>query len=164
MGYHFLGSTLWTGFDCMGENTSKQAMKLAWKHIADFISIRTAELSESHGVLKFISAEDMVKLYHQARAWLITELQMVDPAKTIVVTHFPPTREYRHHEIAEDLISAYFQANCMDVIKQYQPALWIYGHNHYSDSNTCGNTRVVSNQFGYPRENTGYRDDLIITL
>jgi Icc-related predicted phosphoesterase len=163
-GYHFLGSTLWSGFDVLGEESRVEAMKLARQCVADFIAIRTAELSETNGVPQFITAEQMTALYHQARAWLIAELQIVDSTKTIVVTHFPPAKEYRHKDIAEDLISAYFQANCRDLIEQYQPALWVYGHNHYSDFHTCGKTQVVSNQLGYPRENTGYRGDWIITV
>ncbi|HQQ73716.1 MAG TPA: metallophosphoesterase [Pseudomonadales bacterium] len=163
-GYHFLGTTLWTGFDCLGEKNTKKAMEMAWKHIADFISIRTAELSETNGVHRYITAEEMADLYQKARAWLIAELQTVDPEKTIVVTHFPPSREYRHGQIPEDLIGAYFQANCMDIIKQYQPALWIYGHNHFSNTHTCGKTKIVSNQYGYPSESTGYRGDLIINV
>jgi len=126
LGFHFLGATLWTGFDALGEDTTKEAMKLSWKHIADFISIRTEELSESGGVPRFITTKYMAELYQTSRAWLIEELQKIDPKKTIVVTHFPPAREYRHRQIQEDPISGYFQANCMDIIKQYQPALWIY--------------------------------------
>jgi Icc-related predicted phosphoesterase len=164
MGYHFLGCTLWTGFDALGEDTTKEAMKLSWKHIADFIAIRTAELSESSGVPRFITAEYMAEIYQASRAWLIEELQKVDPEKTIVVTHFPPAREFRHGQIQEDPISGYFQANCLDIIEKYQPALWIYGHNHYSDYHTCGKTKIVSNQYGYPSESTGYRGDLIINL
>jgi predicted phosphohydrolase len=164
MGHHFLGSNLWTGFDCLGEKLRADAMKLAWKHVADFIAIRTAELSESNGVPQFITAEYMAALYEKSRAWLIAELQTVDPTKTIVVTHFPPGREFRHKQIPESLMSAYFQANCRDVIEQFQPALWIYGHNHFSDDRMCGKTRVISNQYGYPSESTGYRGDLIIDV
>lgn len=164
MGYHFLGTTLWTGFDALGDHITKQAMKMAWKHIADFIAIRTAELSETNGVHRFITAEQMADLYQCARTWLIAELQTVDPEKTVVITHFPPAREFRHKEIAEDLIGSYFQANCMDIIKQFQPAVWIYGHNHYSDSHVCGKTRVISNQFGYPNESAGYRSDMVINV
>lgn len=164
MGYHFIGSTLWTNFDCMGEKLRTEAMKLAWKHVADFISIRTAELSESNGIPKFITAEDICALYQQARTWLAAELQTVDPAKTVVVTHFPPSREFRHQQIPESLISAYFQANCHDLIEQHQPAAWLYGHNHFSDARKCGKTQVISNQYGYPSESTGYQGDLIITV
>jgi predicted phosphohydrolase len=164
LGYHFLGSTLWTNFDCMGEELRAAAMKMAWKHVADFIAIRTAELSESYGVPKFITAECVAALYQKACTWLNVELQTVDPAKTIVVTHFPPSREFRHMRISESLISAYFQANCRDLIEQYQPAAWLYGHNHFSDALLCGKTQVVSNQFGYPNESTGYQGDLIITV
>jgi Icc-related predicted phosphoesterase len=164
MGYHFLGSTLWSNFDCMGESLRSEAMKLAWKHVVDFISIRTAELSESNGVPKFITAEYMAALYQHARTWLITELKTVDPKQTVVVTHFPPSREFRHKQIPESPMSAYFQANCLDVIEQYQPAAWLYGHNHFSDTRLCGKTQVISNQYGYPSESTGYRGDLIITV
>lgn len=164
LGFHFLGSTLWTGFDCLGEESCAEAMKLASKHVADFIDIRTAELSETNGVPQFITPDEMAALYHQARAWLIGELQTVDPQKTIVVTHFPPSRQYRHKDIAEDLISAYFQANCADIIEKFQPVLWIYGHNHYSDSHVFGKTRIISNQLGYPNESCGYQSDLIINV
>jgi Icc-related predicted phosphoesterase len=163
-GYHFLGATLWTGFDALGEDTKKEAMEMAWRHIEDFSSIRTAEFSESGSVPRFITTEYMVELYQTSRAWLIEELQKIDPKKTIVVTHFPPAREFRHGQIPEDPIGAYFQANCMDIIKQYQPALWIYGHNHFSNTHTCGKTKIVSNQYGYPSESTGYRGDLIINV
>ncbi|HSC76484.1 MAG TPA: metallophosphoesterase [Pseudomonadales bacterium] len=162
LGFHFIGSTLWTGFDCLGEEFRAEAMKLASKCVADFIDIRTEELSETNGVPQFITPDQMAALYHQARAWLIGELQTVDPRKTIVVTHFPPSRQYRHKDIAEDLISAYFQSNCEDLIETFQPELWVYGHNHYSDIHTCGRTRIISNQFGYPSESCGYRGDLII--
>lgn len=164
MGYHFLGCTLWTGFDALGEDTTKEAMKLSWKHIADFISIRTAELSESGGVPKFITTEYMAELYQTSRAWLIAELQKVELTKTVVITHFPPAREFRHGQIPEDPISAYFQSNCADIIEKFQPRLWIYGHNHFSDDRMCGKTRVISNQYGYPSESTGYRGDLIINV
>jgi Icc-related predicted phosphoesterase len=164
MGYHFLGSTLWTNFDCMGESSRTEAMKLAWKNVSDFIAIRTEELSESNGIPKFITAEYIAALYQQARTWLNSELQIVDPEKTIVVTHFPPAREFRHMQIPESLISAYFQSNCRDLIEQYQPAAWLYGHNHFSDYRIFGKTQVISNQFGYPSESTGYRGDFIITV
>jgi Icc-related predicted phosphoesterase len=164
MGYHFLGTNLWTGFDCMGEELRTAAMKLAWQHVTDFIAIRTLELSESNGIPKFITAEQVAALYQKARTWLNVELQKVDPAKTIVVTHFPPAREFRHMQIPESLISAYFQANCRDLIEKYQPAVWLYGHNHFSDVRSCGKTQVISNQFGYPNEGTGYRGDFIITV
>jgi hypothetical protein len=36
------------------------------------------------------------------------------------------------------------------VIKDRQPALWAYGHTHECDDQTIGQTRIISNQLGYP--------------
>ena len=163
-GYRFLGTTLWTGFDCLGAEYIERAMHESKYSIADFMEIRTAELSETNGVPKRIEPEFMRDIFHQSKSWLDAELKHSDPDTTIVVTHFPPCRELRHGAIPESLISAYFQANCMDLIQKYQPALWLYGHNHWSDQHQCGKTRVISNQFGYPREGARYRPDLIIEL
>ncbi len=163
-GYRFLGTALWTGFDCMGSEFIERAMHLSKYSIADFMEIRTAELSETGGVPLRVTPQYMRDLYLQSRAWLDADLANSDPDKTIVITHFPPAREFRHGNINEDIISAYFQANCMDLIHKHQPALWLYGHNHWSDQHQCGKTRIISNQYGYPREGARYRPDLIIEL
>lgn len=163
-GYQFSGTTLWTGFDCLGLDLTERAMHIANNCIADFMEIRIAERSESNGRALRITPEHMRDLYAQAKAWLDAELAYSDSDKTIVITHFPPGREFRHAHIKEDEVSAYFQANCVDLIRRHQPALWLYGHNHWSDQHQCGKTRVISNQYGYPSEHSGYRADLIIGL
>lgn len=163
-GYRFFGTALWTGFDCMGSELIERAMHLSKYSIADFMEIRIAELSETNGVPLRVTPEYMHDLYLQSRAWLDKELANSDPDKTIVITHFPPSREFRHGQIKEEVISTYFQSNCSDLIDRHQPVLWLYGHNHWSDQHQCGKTRVISNQFGYPREEARYRSDLIIEL
>jgi Icc-related predicted phosphoesterase len=163
-GYKFIGTTLWTGFDCLGSELIERAMHISKYSIADFMEIRIAELSETNGVPLRIAPEYMRELFLQSKSWLDKELTHSDHDKTIVVTHFPPSREFRHGQIKEDVISAYFQSNCIDLIQKYQPALWLYGHNHWSDQQQCGKTRVISNQYGYPREGARYRPDLIIEL
>lgn len=163
-GYRFLGTTLWTGFDCLGSELIERTMHLSKYSIADFMEIRIADLSETNGVPLRVTPEFMRDMYLQSRAWLDTEMANLDSEKTIVITHFPPSREFRHGQIKEDIITAYFQSSCMDLIHKYQPALWLYGHNHWSDYHQCGKTRVISNQYGYPREGARYRPDLIIEL
>lgn len=163
-GYRFLGTTLWTGFDSLGSRLVAQAMHAAKYSIADFMEIRIAELSETGGHPRRITADYMRDLYHDARRWLDAELAQSDPDTTVVVTHFPPSREVRHELIREDELSGYFQANCMDLIQKHQPALWLYGHNHWSNQHRFGKTRVISNQLGYPNEESRYSPDLIIEL
>ncbi len=163
-GYRFLGTTLWTGFDALGADCVDRAMHEATYSIADFMEIRTEDRKDSSVRPARITPEYMRALYHESKAWLDAELAQSDPGRTVVVTHFPPGREFRHGQIREDIITAYFQAHCTDLIRKYQPALWLYGHNHWSDQQQCGQTRIVSNQFGYPNETAGYRPDLIIEL
>ena len=42
------------------------------------------------------------------------------------------------------------------VIREYEPTLWIYGHTHECDMQQIGNTRIVSNQLGYPMKQGGF--------
>jgi Icc-related predicted phosphoesterase len=75
-----------------------------------------------------------------------------DPSKVVVVTHFSPGLETRNTNFSTDLLTAYFQANVSGLILDTKPALWVYGHNHFGNDLHIGNTRVVSNQLGYPQE------------
>lgn len=54
---------------------------------------------------------------------------------------------------ANDYLTTYFYANCQYVIREYQPDLWIYGRSHCSANMDVSNTKILSNQLGYPQEN-----------
>lgn len=163
-GYQFVGTTLWTGFDALGAEHVDRAMHEAMYSVADFMEIRTEDRMDTTARPARITPQYMRALYLESKTWLDAALAQSDPSRTIVVTHFPPRREFRHGLIRESIIAAYFQADCTDLIHRHQPTLWLYGHNHWSDAQRCGNTRVISNQFGYPNEHTGYRADMIIEL
>ncbi|MEZ5494957.1 MAG: metallophosphoesterase [Pseudomonadales bacterium] len=163
-GYQFVGTTLWTGFDMLGAEHVDRAMHEAMYSVADFMEIRTEDRTDTAPKPARITPQQMRALYQESKAWLDAALAQTDADRTVVVTHFPPGREFRHGLIRESLIAAYFQADCVDLILRHQPALWLYGHNHWSNIHACGKTRVVSNQFGYPNEHTGYQADMIIEL
>lgn len=159
-GMTFLGCTLWTGFDGLGEADLPYAMRATQEAISDFTLIQ-------NGIAQApFTPEDATERYWKSRAWLKRELSQLDATRTVVVTHFPPCREARNVYFEESLLSAYFQANCRDLIEKYQPAVWCYGHNHYSDGFRIGKTQVISNQLGYPGErfDTRYDPDKIIEL
>ncbi|NIB41601.1 metallophosphoesterase [Pseudomaricurvus alkylphenolicus] len=145
-GVTFLGATLWTGFDTLGEHSIGPGMQVAGAAIADFFRI------EKQDGRRLFTPADAAALFKTSRQWLAQTLESCEPGKTVVVTHFPPLRVARHAGFPEDLMSTYFQANCESLIERYQPALWIYGHNHWSDEHQVGRTRLVSNQLGYPGE------------
>ena len=160
-GVRFLGCTLWSGFDVLGKDNIQPAMKEASRCIADFQSIRDVDGEEPFTPMSAINR------YKESRTWLETELRDSDPLKTVVITHFPPCREARNKNIKEDLLACYFQANCLSLIETFQPAYWIYGHNHWNDSIFIGKTLVVSNQYGYPHEhlcNSSYQPELALWI
>ena len=44
----------------------------------------------------------------------------------------------------------------IEVIEKHQPALWIYGQTHECDDQRIGQTRIISNQLGYPDGRGGF--------
>lgn len=142
-GITFLGCTLWTDFSVMGAQAQAKCLANN-QRLADFFYIHTH-------TGKF-SAADAIARFQQSYQWLDEELALCDADKTVVITHFPPCREARHGEIAEDFLAAYFQANAKALIECHQPRYWIYGHNHWSDQFALGKTQLVSNQLGYAKE------------
>ena len=145
-GYTFLGCTLWTDFSVNGKVQQPLVMQQAQQSVADFRLIRKNKFN------RHFSAEDAADQFQQSYRWLEQQLANADPDKTIVITHFPPSPNLSHGAIGNNLLTPYFQANGDQLIKRYQPRLWIYGHNHWSDRKQFGETVCVSNQLGYPQE------------
>jgi Icc-related predicted phosphoesterase len=144
-GYTFLGCTLWTDFSLFGR--SKKCRRAA-ESISDFGLIRTEDDRP-------LEPADAAKRLTESRQFLEHHLASGNPATTVVVTHFSPGLESRNTKFRLDDITPYFQSNVDGLIDTYQPCLWIYGHNHYSNDFYRGKTRLVSNQLGYPSE-AGY--------
>lgn len=154
----FVGCTLWTDFSLLGD--AKGAMQIAESAITDFKLIQT-----SRG--EWFTPQDAANLFQGSCAYLESELSKREAQNTVVISHFPPGLETRNPRFERSPITAYFQANACAIIEKFQPALWIFGHNHYSHDLQIGSTRVVSNQLGYPSEAgliPSYRADKTIDL
>jgi Icc-related predicted phosphoesterase len=54
------------------------------------------------------------------------------------------------------LTPAFNSLDMVEIIETHQPALWVYGHTHECDDQTIGQTRVISNQLGYPGSFGGF--------
>ncbi len=145
-GIRFLGCTLWTDFKALGEERSK-IPDTVFQYLADFHLI---EIAES----RFIRPEDMASMQKESVYWLREELKAEFKGKTVVITHFPPTNDLFHGIIGDNVIAPYFLNDLENVIQEYCPVLWCYGHNHWNADKQVGNTRVVSNQLGYPSEDS----------
>ena len=62
-----------------------------------------------------------------------------------------------------------FVSDLAHVIEEFQPELWIHGHDHGSHDYRIGRTRIFANQAGYPnlhgdRENRGFDPKCVIEI
>ena len=73
--------------------------------------------------------------------------------KTVVITHFAPLPNLITPGFEGNSVNDGFVSDLSEMILQYQPAYWIYGHTHSNIDYQLGNTKIVCNQFGYRHEN-----------
>ena len=81
----------------------------------------------------------------------LRELEDID----IVITHHVPSRFSVHEKYTGDPCTRFFLCEIGDVILDLQPKVWIHGHTHIPFDYRLGDTRVLCNPMGYPRENPG---------
>jgi Icc-related predicted phosphoesterase len=70
----------------------------------------------------------------------------------IVITHHLPSYKSVCREYAGDIINYFFVNDIDNLIKEYQPKLWIHGHTHFNFDYMIDNTRVICNPLGYKFE------------
>ncbi len=148
-----LGCTLWTDYALYGD--ADQAMRDAGKFLSDHVTI-------SNGGRSWTPYD--ARADHMAsRAWLTTELQTSFPGPTVVVTHHVPTEQSVAPRFRANRITPAFASNLDHLVEQADA--WIHGHTHAGFDYHLKKCRVVNNPRGYvPREQTGFRNDLIVEV
>ncbi|MCL5974578.1 MAG: metallophosphoesterase [Gammaproteobacteria bacterium] len=140
-GVRFLGSTLWTDFYGDGSISIEQNLKYA-AFLNDFRKIKYSD--------RPLKPTDLIDIHTKSKKWLTKELGTPFDGKTVVVTHHGPSRLTQHKRFEFDAISACFLTKLDHLVEQAD--LWIYGHSHSNLDTMIGECRLVSNQYGYPRE------------
>jgi predicted phosphohydrolase len=141
-GFVFLGCTLWTDFQ-LGPD-AHSSMLAAEQDMNDF------SLIEKRGHGGRFRASDAAKIHARSVRWLKTQLSRHDPRQTVVVTHHAPSPFSIPPVYAGDELSAAFASDLNPFIKASGICLWIHGHTHYNVDYQIGQTRIYSNQRGYP--------------
>lgn len=150
-GIRFLGTTLWTDFELFGNASAGE--QAASSLMMDFQVIPDPDT----GILQ----PARTRLWHRdSLAWLRRELAAAT-GRAVVITHHAPHRRSDHFG---NTASAGFVSHLPDVMLDDGPALWIHGHTHGRDDYRVGPTRVVSNQFGYDGEETGFDPALVVEV
>ncbi len=82
----------------------------------------------------------------------------------VVITHHMPSQHSVHEKYKKDPMNRFFLCAVDDVILDLQPKYWVHGHTHLPCDYNLGNTRVVCNPKGYPKENPGPYKQVTIEL
>jgi predicted phosphohydrolase len=114
---------------------------------------------------KRFSAEQFNKLYGESISFLSEVLENKSSDKSIVISHHVPTFMNYPERFKTDIMNEAFAVELTDLITDYGPDYWIYGHTHHNSTDfSIGRTQLLSNQLGYVRfnEQIGYQNDKYI--
>ena len=146
-----LGATLWTDYLLTGNQVL--AMYDALSRLSDHRVIkmeRGAPFLPDHALQEHV----------QTRQWLAEKLAEAHNGPTIIVTHHVPHPLATNPKFGlNDRLAPAFASDCSELIDAAVRAgvqAWIYGHNHASQVVEVNGMRLMSAQFGYPREITGW--------
>lgn len=150
-----LACTLWTDFALFGPESVPQSMAVARSWMPDYRNIRSAKetTAEDDGLHDWCTPEDTLALHRDHRAWL--ERQLAKPhfagsdGETIVVTHHGPSVATAGRLTPQ---SPAFHSDLGDLIGQYKPSHWYFGHSHRRLRAVQGETIICNVSLGYPED------------
>ena len=155
-GVRFLGCTLWSDFAVASNRL--ESMEVAQDVMTDYKRIR---LSPKYRKLRPI---DTGALHAASFKWL-RECLPKSNEPTVVVTHHAPSPRSLKPGTENDPVNGAYASRLDDWVGASNILLWVHGHTHYCVDYTIGNTRVLSNQRGYPDQPAqGFRPDLLVDV
>lgn len=149
----FIGCTLWTDYRLLG--TPSQSMAWAGQELNDHRLIRYQEEGGRYG--RFTPSHALAE-HRLDIAFIRNQLAKPHDGSTVVVTHHAPHPQSVQKRHLGDVMSPSFVSDLSTVIEEFQPELWIHGHDHGSHDYRVGRTRVLANQAGYPTQ-SGTREN-----
>ncbi len=147
-GVRFVGSTLWSDYDALGEpelGETPQTLLLRHKAFRAANHYLRRMDGRRHGAL--FDAEAMREVALQSQRWLREALAAPFDGPTVVVTHFAPSLRSADPRYGVNAGTAGF-CNALDELLP-QADLWLHGHLHCPHDYRVGRCRVVANPLGY---------------
>jgi Icc-related predicted phosphoesterase len=136
-GIRFLGCTLWT--DCRIHedkiSTSLVTQKIA-DRMNDYRRIRTG------GSYRKLRVYETICEHLTSVRWLRSELAKAYSGPTVVITHHAPLRECLN-EVGDPILDGAYASDLSELIDEFKPIIWIYGHTHEKKDFRKGETRLM---------------------
>lgn len=166
----FVGSTLWTNFnnDPLAIYHAEHAMNdfKCIKYLYEYESATNYTGKEKQYVERNINGQMVVETYEKSKKYIFEVLTMFKDKKTVVITHHAPSELSVHPKYKGDLLNHAFYSNLNEEIEEYQPNLWVFGHQHNSSNFLIGDTRLINNSFGYKNieQNKDFNPTLLVEI
>jgi len=152
---------------CMWSNVPKKAKDQVFAGLNDYY--RCFESAE-----KELQVETTNKMHAKAVAYLEQILTISEKKKEVLVflTHHTPSltgTSDPKYETPDNMIQFAFSTDLKHMMKP-PLALWCFGHTHFNSVQEVNNVTLVSNQRGYPFENSDMRrksewnDQCVVTV
>lgn len=150
-GVHFVCATGWSDLQSF-EQIPYELKRINAGGVNDFYVI------EGHTI------DAMIDLAKGDKEFIEGELERLVDQQVVVVTHFSPTENHGNERFEVSPISSYFSNNWVDLMYNYQPKVWVYGHTHGNVCSKVYQTDVICNQRGYGNENPNYKPNFIFEV
>ncbi len=163
-GVRFVGTTLWSDFDALGQWPDDLARNLKMREkafrAANFYLRKTGGTRQGQPLL----AEQVREQALACQDWLREALAAPHDGPTVVVTHFAPSLASADPRYGLVPGTAGF-CNALDPMLAHAQ-LWLHGHLHAPSDYVKDGCRVVANPLGYLRkgEQEGWRPGLLIDV
>ena len=156
-----LGTTLWTDYDAYDVVPREQSMRYIDNCLTDH---RLVEIAGGSQVERF-TPQHALDIHKRELGWLNDQLSQGFDGKTVVVTHHGPHHVCQHPAFPMSEMSGAFHSDLSGLIEGNDIAVWAFGHTHANVDEVVANTRIVSNQAGYPGEDVeGFDSSFVIEL
>lgn len=156
-GVLFVGATLWTNMRNEDPLTVISAEKFM---VPDFSLINCGKTYTDDYVdrkIKF-NPDSWLKLNRQQFDYIKTIVELNRDKPVVVVTHHGCTWESIHEKFKDQYIgNGYFVSEYSDfILNNENVKVWAHGHIHNKMNYHVGNCNVITNPYGYPRENSDF--------
>jgi len=156
-GTRFLGATMWTDFSAT--SNKPLASITAQSLINDYRQIRAG------ANFRRIKPGDLAAEALKTRDWLLNKLAEPFSGPTVVIMHHAPLlRSLAESPHSGSHLDAAYANEWLDLMGDERVAVWVHGHSHTAVDYHEAGTRIVCNPRGYPNENTGFDQDLIVHI